>query len=63
MGASEQHNEELAWLQSFSEDQRQEQMDADSEAWNNIIGILLAIVAVGVSMAGCVVWAISTFTK
>ena len=52
---------ESIWAASFSAEQREEQMDADSGAWNNIIGILLAIVTFGVSLSALTVWFISRF--
>jgi len=50
------------WIQSFTEDQRNEQLEADASAWRGIIGILMAIVAMGSSMAALVVWAITKFS-
>lgn len=47
------------WVSSFSSEQREEQVAADSGAWNNIIGILLAIVTFGVSLSALTVWAIT----
>lgn len=52
------NNHESVWTSSFSPDQREEQMAADSGAWNNIIGILLAIVTFGVSLSAFTVWII-----
>lgn len=46
------------WTASFSSEQREEQMSADSGAWNNIIGILLAIVSFGVALSAFTVWVI-----
>lgn len=51
-----------AWTTAFTDDQREEQLESDRDAWRGIIGILLAIVAVGSSMAAVVVWAITKFT-
>ncbi len=46
------------WRESFSSEQRESQVEADSGAWNNIIGILLTIVFFGVTLSALVVWAI-----
>ena len=50
------------WIKAFTPEQRAEQQEADVEAWNGIIGILLAIVAFGSSSAALVVWAITKFS-
>ena len=44
---------------SFSNEQISQQIEEDNEAWRGIIGILMAIVFFGTSLAGVVVWAIS----
>ncbi len=49
------------WNTSFSAEQREEQIEADKEAWRGIVGILLAIVIMGVTMATFVVLAISAW--
>ena len=53
---------ESAWQRSFSQEQRDEQLRVDREAWNGIIGILLAIVVLGVTMGASVVLAITFLT-
>ena len=58
MASSNEHDNSV-WLSSFSPEQQEEQMAADSGAWNNIIGILLAIVTFGVSLSALTVWAIT----
>ena len=55
--ASENHDS--VWTSSFSPEQREEQVAADSGAWNNIIGILLAIVSFGVFLSLLTVLAIA----
>ena len=52
------HDEDDAWHQ-FSEDTRKELLDEDAEAWCSICGILLTIIAAGVTGAGFVVYLIS----
>jgi len=58
MASSNEHDNSV-WLSAFSPEQQEEQMAADSGAWNNIIGILLAIVTFGVSLSALTVWAIT----
>ena len=55
-------DDQSVWLKSFTPEQRNQQQEADAEAWNGIIGILLAIVAFGSSSAAIVVWAITKFS-
>ena len=52
------HDENEAWNQ-FSEETREQLLHEDSEAWRNICGILLTIVAAGVTGAALVVYLIS----
>ncbi len=49
------------WRKSFSSEQQHKQLEDDKEAWYGIIGILLAIVTFGVSLAAAVVWGISVW--
>ena len=44
---------------TFTNEQISQQMDEDHEAWRGIIGILMAIVFFGTTLATVVVWAIS----
>jgi len=53
---------ESAWQQSFSAEQREEQLQVDRDAWRGIIGILLAIVIMGVTLGASVVLAIAFLT-
>ena len=53
---------QAVWVQAFTKEQRDEQREADAAAWRGIIGILLAIVAMGSSSAAVVVWAITKFS-
>ncbi len=55
-------NKPPTWIDSFTPEQRQQQVADDKEAWKGIIGILLCIVAIGVTMATLVVLAISRWT-
>ncbi len=50
--------QDSVWNSSFTAEQRDEQQAADSGAWNNIIGILLAIVTFGVALSALTVAAI-----
>ena len=52
------HDEDDAWHQ-FNEDTRKELLENDCEAWRAICGILLTIVAAGVTGAALVVYLIS----
>jgi hypothetical protein len=57
-----QEHHESAWEQSFSEEERARQVKIDADAWNGIIGILLAITFMGVFMGACTVLAITFLT-
>ncbi len=60
--AQNEADHESAWMHSFTPEQREEQMKVDRDAWNGIIGILLAIVAFGVTLGVAVVSAITFLT-
>lgn len=63
MNAHDEHTDhESAWLTHFSPEQREEQVQVDRDAWNGIIGILLAIVIMGVTMGAAAVAAITFLT-
>ena len=63
MSAPDEHAEhESAWASHFSPEQREQQQQVDRDAWNGIIGILLAIVCMGVTMGAGVVLAITYLT-
>lgn len=62
MSDQSMESQESAWQRSFTKEQRDEQRRLDSEAWNGIIGILLAIVVMGVTMGASVVLAITFLT-
>jgi hypothetical protein len=44
-------NDQGVWKNSFNEDIQEQQMADDSHAWRSVTGLLLAIIAVGVSLA------------
>lgn len=50
--ATEEHTEHQYWDQKTSDDLRLE----DSEAWRNVVGVLLLIVTVGIVLALMTVW-------
>ena len=54
-------DDQSVWIKAFTPEQRAQQQEADANAWNGIIGIILAIVAFGSSSAAIVVWAITKF--
>jgi hypothetical protein len=63
MDAHDEHtDDESAWRTHFSPEQREEQEQVDRDAWNGIIGLLLAIVIMGVTMGVAVVTAITFLT-
>jgi len=44
------------WLNVFSDQTREQQLQEDANAWRIVIGILLTIVTVGVCLAVFSVW-------
>ena len=60
MGATESAHHEV-WESTFSSEQQELQMEEDKQAWAGIIGILLAIVTFGVTLAAVVVWGITAW--
>ncbi len=62
MTAAKQTSDDV-WRKSFSSEQQVHQLEEDKEAWHGIIGILLAIVTFGVTLAALVVWCISAWAE
>jgi hypothetical protein len=44
------------WTETFSDERREQQLQADSNAWRAVTGILMAIVSGGVCLAILTAW-------
>ena len=60
---NQDHPTESEWAKHFTPDQREEQLRVDREAWNGIIGTLIAIAFMGVVLGVSTVLAITFLTS
>ena len=49
------HHDDV-WYESFTPDDRREQLHEDAVAWRNVTGLLFGVVAIGLIIALMAVW-------